>query len=153
MNIPAPLEPLIGDWAGSGSLWFNPAEPAVATFQSRASIAAVAQANLISLTYTWAYEDDPQEGIVLIGVKDNGEVQASWLDSWHMQDDFMISKGPAVEPARVAALGAYDAPSGPPWGWRTVFDVVSSTEWFLRMYNIMPGGDDMLAFEIHYERV
>ncbi len=154
MKIPAALEALIGvAWVGRGKLWFNPSEPPVATFSSRATIEAAAQANVISITYTWAYEDDPQEGFLLIGAKESGEVEASWLDSWHMADSFMISRGPDAGEDKVSVLGSYAARPGPDWGWRTVLEAESSGVWFLRMYNIMPGGDDMLAFEIRYVAV
>ena len=151
MNIPAALEPLIGvAWAGHGSLWFNPKEPPVATFSSRASIEAVAQANVVEIVYTWAYEDDPQEGVLLIGERESGELESSWLDSWHMADSFMISRGRAEPDGKVSVLGSYAAPPGPDWGWRTAIEIVHSNEWLLRMYNIQPGGSDELAFEIRF---
>lgn len=152
MQIPAAIEPLVGVWPGSGSLWLNPTDPPSATFDCRATVSAAAQANLMAIDYTWAFDDEPEEGLLLVGARENGELEASWFDSWHMNDAFMISRGRGGEQGRLSLLGAYRAPNGPDWGWRTVIEVFNSTHWTLRMYNIPPGGQDALAFEMRFRR-
>ena len=150
MEIPTRLEGLIGVWTGRGSLWFNPAEPPQTTFTTRASVEAAVQANALAITYTWAYENDPQEGLILIGARESGEIEGSWLDSWHMADAFMISRGRPTDTG-ISVLGDYAASPGGAWGWRTVIEVMTRKEWHVRMYNIPPAGTDELAFELKFE--
>lgn len=148
MRIPDGLESLSGIWTGTGTLWFDPSQPPAATFDVTADVSDAAKSNLISIAYTWSYEGDPKEGIILIGTGPEGQLEASWLDSWHMADSFMISKGTQETSGIASVLGSYGEPGSPEWGWRTVIEAATPGEWRLTMFNIPPGGEELLAFEL-----
>ncbi len=154
MQIPETLTHLEGAWHGSGRLWFDPSAPPHAEFEATATITTAARRNVLAIAYGWSYEGEPQEGLLIVGLStERGIVEASWVDSWHMADQFMACQGADDSTGVVSVLGYYPAPPGPDWGWRTDIQPIAEAQWRLTMYNVPPDNTgDAKAFEILFER-
>ncbi len=149
MSAPESLRTSIGAWTGANRL-FLPEEPTRES-QSTASVALVARGKFSTIAYTWAFEGESQEGLLLIGQADE-VVSAVFVDSWHMGDKLMLCEGRAAANEAIKVRGSYAVEGGPDWGWRIVVEPGDNT---LRvtMYNVTPDGDEVLGVEASYTRV
>ena len=106
MTIPANLVDLIGHWRGTNRLWLSPADP-VHESGSTMLVAPAAQGRFITFQYTWDYEGDQQDGLLLLGVKPHPvAVKAVWIDSWHMQDNYMLCEETNGEQGEIFLTGS-----------------------------------------------
>jgi hypothetical protein len=151
MNSLERMQKLVGEWEGQNDLYFMPGDP-VRKSDSAASVTLVAKGQFVKIEYDWAYESEPQDGLLLIGREndDNG-VKIVWVDSWHTGGRFMISEGTITEGGTISAHTSYSAPPGPDWGWRTVIES-GDASFKIVMYNISPEGAEMLAVDATYTR-
>jgi hypothetical protein len=60
--------------------------------------------------------------------------------------------GTCDEQGTVRVLGSYAAPPGPDWGWRIEIEPAAGS-WTLRMFNITPDGQEVLAVEATLSRI
>ncbi len=152
MTVPAVLENLVGEWQGAKQLWLSPEEPAQQSVAT-AQITPLGKGQFMEIRYTWAYEDKAQDGMLLLGRRQQDQVlQAVWLDSWHMQDVLMRCEGVDGPLDGLSVIGAYAAPPDPDWHWQIDILPQSSTTFQLLMHNISPSGEKMLAVQIDYVR-
>ena len=150
MTVPNVLYPLVGNWTGFTRLWLSPDEPARES-ETTAYIGLIAEGKFLTFRYTWIYEEQPQEGFLLIGQERPEDlVQAVWVDSWHMGDKYMLCQGRLDLQGGLSVQGSYAAPSGPDWSWRIIFEPGEGDMLRLVMVNIDPGGREMLAVEGKY---
>ncbi len=94
MAIPALLKELTGRWQGSNSLWLRPDDP-VRKSEATAVCKTVAQGKFFELHYTWADDGKPQDGVLLLSQSED-QLNAAWIDSWHMDDKIMNLTGAAA---------------------------------------------------------
>lgn len=152
MTIPTTLAALLGTWRGTNRLWLDPTKPARES-ESLAIIAEAAHGQFITIQYTWADGDNPQEGLIVLGKETAGNVaQAAWIDSWHMSDKLMVCTGISEPNGTVWVKGEYEAPPGPNWGWQIAIVPEVDGTFRLVMHNITPQGQEMLAVEVIYVR-
>ena len=152
MSIPPGFEALTGQWRGIKKLWLSPAEP-MHESETTMTVAVTIQGRFLILHYGWEYGDMPQEGFLLMGYeKQSQKVEATWIDSWHMQDKIMTCRGEVLEGGDVVVRGSYAAPTGPDWGWSIKLKLVGDSQWQLQMENITPGGESHLAVQVDYFR-
>ncbi len=152
MKSPVFLEDLKGEWTGDNRLWLSPGEPARLS-ETTAWIASTAQGRFVTIRYTWADQGRPQDGLMVIGVQaPGGAVDAFWVDSWHMGDKFMACRGSVGQDGVVSVQGTYAAPPGPDWGWRIAVIPEARSAFRIKMYNLSPDGEEMLAVEAAYTR-
>jgi hypothetical protein len=117
------------------------------------SVAHAAQGQFILFQYTWAYEGEPQDGLLMLGFEPKpNEMQAVWIDSWHMQDKLMFCRGTIGRHCDISLKGSYPAPPRPNWGWQIDITPRSPNGFRLQMYNISPEGKSQLAVEAGYTR-
>ena len=102
--------------------------------------------------YVWSYEGEAQEGILLLGSREDGGMQVVWRDSFHSGGMFMISDGTAEGAGAVQVLTHYAAPPGPDWGWRTHLRADGTDRFEIAMTNISPDGEEDLAVRMEYWR-
>jgi hypothetical protein len=152
MSTPASLEKLVGEWVGTNRLWLS-TEKAPHESNSTASVSRAAKGRFLAIQYSWAFEGEPQEGLLLVGCeKMQNVVKAAWIDSWHMSDKFMTCEGATDERGGVFFRGSYAAPPRPEWGWRTVIEPGDGKSFRMLVYNVSPEGKEALAVEAIYRR-
>lgn len=150
MTVSKMIATLVGQWQGTNQLWLDPARPARES-AATAVFQLIAQGKFATLQYTWADEGQPQSGLLLFGA--NGQqVDAAWVDSWHMQDAMMHCTGDVQPDGAISVLGSYAAPPDPDWGWRITVRPFPNDQFSLIMHNISPEGKEMLAVEIMFSR-
>lgn len=142
-----------GKWQGRNSLWLYPGDP-VHESDSTAEVGMTQNGQYTEIAYSWAYDGDPQVGRLFIGQPaEDGAVKAVWFDSWHLRDSFMVFKGTGDGHGSVTLDGSYPAPEGPDWGWQIAIEPAMNGNFTLRMYNIPPGVEKVLAVEVEYSRL
>jgi len=150
MSLPELFAPFAGAWTGSNRLWMMPgSDPEESA--GTAVVSFSGQGKFAELRYTWATEGDPEDGFIVLREL-RGGVQAVWGDSWHTPDGFYLWNGEVLDGV-VIVRGNYPAPTGPDWGWRIELDLRLAEQLQMRMVNITPDGEEMLAVQAVYSRV
>ncbi len=141
------LQQIVGDWTGTTKTWFEPGKLADESPIS-AAIRPVLGGRFVLLEYEGKLGDDRMLGNFLFGYNvQRGKFQGSWVDTFHMGTGIMFCEGERRERG-FWLLGHYDAPEGPPWGWRTEVELVDSARLVITMYNISPEGEEAKAVEM-----
>lgn len=152
MNGLDSLTKLAGSWKGDNKLWLPPAEVPYESV-SVAAITPVIRGKFVQINYTWAFEGEPQEGLLVVGYEREKQlVTAVWVDSWHMGDKFMTCQGDVEENGAIAVWGTYTVPSQPDWGWWMVVGPGNDDTFRVVMYNVLPDGQEFLAVEARYTK-
>ena len=148
MSVPASLQAAVGTWSGTNKL-FLPGEPTRES-ESTLTVALAAQGKFCTIAYTWAFEGEPQDGLMVIG-SNEGQVVTAWIDSWHMGDQMMQCEGQVDANGAIVVRGSYKVEGHPDWGWRMVV-VPTSDALRIEMYNVTPDGQEMLGVVAKYSR-
>jgi Protein of unknown function (DUF1579) len=152
MSVHESLANLEGKWKGTNRLYLSWLPDPLRESDSTATVSLKANGQFLNIEYTWAYEDKPQQGILLLGCDSKSDAaQAIWTDSWHMSHKFMVCDGIVDGGGNVNVKGFYTVPDHPDWGWR--MEIRPDTAAFrLVMYNVSPDGDEELAVDTEYSR-
>ena len=129
-------------WTGENRLWFeDPTKP-----ERSDGTLTIGES---SFTYTWSFQDQPQKGeLTLRGP--NGSLRADWRDTFHAESGMQLH---GFYRDRVLRLfGTYGAGDGPDWGWRIELDLCDPDHATLRMFNMLPSGEEMLAVDLRGAR-
>ncbi|MFC3559956.1 DUF1579 domain-containing protein [Pedobacter jamesrossensis] len=148
------LAGLVGKWQGETKTWF---EKDVLADESPMSgtISTILGSRFISYDYEGSLDGQAFEGKMIIGFDiPYQKFSASWIDSFHMGTQIMLSSGEFTENG-FSILGSYGSPeySDQPWGWRTELEVLSDNEIIFSAYNISPEGEEAKATETIYKRI
>ena len=148
MSIPEKLSPLVGRWAGRNRLHmaWNPENP-LHESEGTAEVRTRSGDQFLEISYTWVYEGQPKEGVILLGRDDkSGSVNATWTDSWHLAHQLMQCEGQETD-GGISVKGHYKVEGHPDWGWRT--EIVPGDDSFrYLMYNVSPDGQEDIAVEM-----
>ena len=147
------LEKFLGRWAGPVTTWFQPGTDPMHD-QMTGVIERVVEGRSIVHRYDTSVGGKPARGQLMIGRSlETMNVCLAWIDSFHTGGDQMILQGDGKALKNgFSAFGAYAAPQGPPWGWRTTYRAKSADGLEILHYNILPSGEEMLAVKIEYAR-
>ncbi len=153
MALPAQFTALSGEWKGTKSLYLNGESGPVRESGSRLTIARAARDCYLMLAYTWKFEADPHEGILLLGYDEAARAAtAAWGDSWHMSRKIMHCAGTITASKTFTVNGYYEAPPDPDWGWRIAVEIRGENSIALVMHNISPAGQEDLAVRAVFAR-
>jgi hypothetical protein len=144
------LRNLAGRWSGPNAVLLPDEPPHAST--STLEITPIVGGKFVQLAYTWAFDGEPQEGVLIVGYEAaENAITAVWLDSWHMGDRAMSLRGQA-EDETIVLRGSYAVPEGPTWGWRIELQP-DPNQLQITMYNVLPdGSDEMLGVDATYTR-
>ena len=138
MSFPSQFAMLSGEWKGTKRVYLNGETGPEKKSLSRMTIAKAAHGSFILIDYTWKYEADAHEGVLLLGYDDAQNVAtAAWGDSWHMSRKLLHCNGVIDAGGVFNVRGNYSAPPGPDWGWRIDL-TVEGERLRLVMWNIWP---------------
>jgi len=142
----------VGDWKGVNNLYLSWLPDPLRQSDSNLSVSLKANGQFVSFEYTWVYEKEPQEGLLLLGSDTRSNaVQTVWTDSWHSSHTIMLSDGTASDDGSVSVKGHYKVDGHPDWGWRT--DIIPGGDKLrIVMYNISPEDEEDLAVETDFIR-
>lgn len=152
ISIDQKLTDLVGEWKGTNRLHVPWMAVPLLESNSAATVRTKMNGQFLSMEYTWSYEGEPQEGMLILGCDTKSEaVQAVWTDSWHSKDVLMLCNGTIEPDGRISLMGHYSVPDNPDWGWRT--ELIQSADSFrYAMYNVSPEGVEEIAVETDFER-
>jgi len=148
------LSDLIGNWTGNTKTWFE-ANILSDESPSSAVITSILDGRFISFDYQGTLDGKFFEGKMIIGFDiPYQKFTASWIDSFHMGTQIMLSSGDATSNG-FSIIGSYGSPEygDLPWGWKTELEIVSQDEIIFTAYNISPEGEEAKATESIYKRV
>ena len=150
MTIIDELINLTGSWQATYRVWMSPDSDVIVS-PSNAIISPMVNGKMACIEYTWTVDGSLVEGELFIGYEPKSALATVvWVDGWHNGERFMISQGEVRPDGVLSVLGAYPEPY-PDWGWRTVI-APEEAGFSLRMFNIPPGGPELLAVEAVYRR-
>ncbi len=152
MSVNGDLAKYVGTWTGTNNLYLSWLPDPLRQSQSTLNVSLKANGQFVAFEYTWAYEGEPQEGIILIGCDAKSDaVQTVWTDSWHSSHTFMLSDGKVAENGEISVKGHYKVEGHPDWGWRTEI-IPGSEKLRIVMYNVSPEGEEEPAVETDFIR-
>lgn len=147
------LKLLVGTWEGTSRTWFEPGKLA-----DESKITGTIRPILDGLFFRHEYEATlqgrPRHGEETIAFNSiTNRFQIAWVDDFHMNYAIMFSEGGATSRGFVVT-GKYDVdPTLPPWGWKTVFDIIDDSHLVIAAYNITPEGHEAIAIETKYRKI
>ena len=94
MSLPTIFTDLSGEWKGTKRLYLAGESGPEKSSGSRLTIAKAARGTFLLLDYTWKFDGDRQEGVLLLGYDAaQNAATAAWGDSWHMSQKIMHCMG------------------------------------------------------------
>ena len=145
------LGQMAGEWEGTTKTWFEPDKLADES-PWRGTIRLVAGGRFVMHEYEGSMQGKPLSGVAIYGYHlDPDRFEMAWVDSFHTGTSIMFFKG-KNEGRGYDVLGSYEAPSGPPWGWRMEIQQPEADRLIITHYNIPPDSQEAKAVETVYRR-
>ena len=152
MSVPRQIVAASGTWKGRSKLHLSwlPEDQRISDSDSELQVQIDFQVTYATLSYSWIYQGNRQEGTMLIaGKPDAGEVQIAWCDSWHQDSAVLHLYGEPTETG-IKTKGTY-AGEGEIWGWTITLNLTGDVL-YLEMENVTPNGEAEWAVRGEYLR-
>jgi hypothetical protein len=154
MSLPPRFANLSGEWKGTKRLYLNGESGPEKLSGSHATIAKAVRSTFLLVDYSWRFEKDPHEGVLLLGYEEKQNLAtAAWGDSWHTGKKIMHCTGAIDADGVFSVRGSYEAPPDPDWGWRIALKIQAADSIALVMHNISPEGKEALAVKAEFGRL
>lgn len=154
------LARLAGRWAGTAKTYADPSNPEHAEVAPwEGTIEMLLGGRFLRFAYVSHAMGQPIAGELTLAYEKGDRIfRMSWIDSLHTSPAILVSESkPLPEDgaaATISAFGTYFAGEGQPrWGWRTELDDQTDGALRVRMFNVMPTGEESIGVAIDLTRV
>ena len=158
-DVHARLARMAGRWKGTAKTYADPSNPEAAEVAPwEGTIDMVLGGRYMRFAYVSRAMGQPIAGELTVAYEKGDRLfRMSWIDSLHTGGAILVSESKPVPEGgaavTISAFGTYFAGDGQPrWGWRTELDDQNDGALKVRMFNIMPDGEESLGVEVDLAR-
>lgn len=140
----------VGVWETETKMWMGPGEPSVS--QGKSKMQMLLDGRYLMEHYLCASPEMPFEGVGINGYDNHSKKYFSiWLDS--LSTGYVVMEGTRDDTTKTTTyVGEYDDPFMGPSKVKSTMCEVSDDQCVMKMYRVLPDGQEQQSMEITYTR-